>query len=156
MGKIVPLSIRFFDKILITDFCWEWIGAKYKDGYGALYKNSKLCRAHRISYELFVDEIPDGMLVCHHCDNPACVKPEHLFIGTIKDNVKDKCNKGRASGGSLKGESCPSHKYTEEIVLMIRQLYDEGGISKRGLAKKLNIPHSTVIRIINKDTWKHI
>jgi len=147
---------RFLDKILITDDCWEWIAGKYHDGYGIFRIENKSYRAHRVSYELFIGDIPDGMLVCHRCDNPACVKPSHLFIGTIQDNVNDRQNKGHSTGGKLKGEDCPAHKYTKKDVIEIRSLYNTGQYSQRDLARKFNISRPTIKNMVNRDTWKHI
>ena len=88
---------RFWSKVDKTDGCWEWTAATDKDGYGVLGVGRKLLKAHRISYMLAYDVTPefDDMLVCHTCDNPLCVNPSHLFLGTNKDNVVDSVKKGR-------------------------------------------------------------
>ncbi len=78
-----------------NDKCWGWIGAKHKFGYGTLPYLSKKWAAHRFSYEYHIGKIPKGMLVCHHCDNPECSNPKHLFLGTNLDNIKDCVSKGR-------------------------------------------------------------
>jgi hypothetical protein len=75
--------------------CWEWIGLKNKYGYGKMRITSKDETAHRFSYKLFFGDIPEKMLICHHCDYPSCVNPEHLFLGTHMDNAKDRENKNR-------------------------------------------------------------
>lgn len=77
--------------------CIEWVGARQATGYGALNIRGKVVAAHRLSYELNVGPIPDGMFICHKCDNPPCVNPEHLFLGTNADNIEDMRKKGRAA-----------------------------------------------------------
>lgn len=96
--------VDFFWANIKKDFennCWEWKGAKNRHGYGVIYSYSSFkkyahLRAHRVSWEIYnAEEIPNGLYICHHCDNPSCVNPNHLFLGTQKDNILDSVRKGR-------------------------------------------------------------
>lgn len=88
---------RFWAKVKKSDACWEWQGGRLPHGYGRIVISRKegAVRAHRFSWELHFGPIPDGMVICHRCDNPPCVRPDHLFVGTQSDNMRDCVNKGR-------------------------------------------------------------
>ncbi len=107
---------RFWVKVTRTTGCWEWQGTIGSKGYGFFKLNRKNQYAHRISYELAYGPIPKGKLVCHRCDNPRCVKPKHLFLGTHKDNLQDMVNKGRSNYGSRNGRA----RLNEGMVASIR------------------------------------
>ena len=89
------LAERLASRVIKTTGCWQWLGATHA-GYGVFGFNRQMMRAHRVSYELYVGPIPPGLSVLHRCDNPPCTNPDHLFVGTQLDNMRDMCAKGRA------------------------------------------------------------
>lgn len=152
---------RFWAKVQKTDSCWMWVGAKGRKGYGVFGKgdgSKNLFRAHRYSYELHIGPIPEGLFVCHHCDNPACVNPEHLFTGTVQDNADDRIRKGRKGGGGSgprPGENHPSAILTEIKVIEIRKKREDG-IRLMPLAKEYGVTKAQISHICTRKSWKHI
>lgn len=153
---------RFWSKVVKSDdpdSCWEWTIATDKDGYG-LFKvgksqNKRTMRAHRIAWELAHSTIPDGLCVCHQCDNPPCCNPRHLFLGTNQENTADKVAKGRVSHATgLKGEAHPRAKLTWSKVKQIRLRYATERISQRGLAREYGAGKSVINQIIRNEIWK--
>jgi len=122
MKKFDSVEDRFLDKVEKTDDCWTWIGKKLSvppNNYGRFWFDGKWHLAHRISYRLFRGEMQSGYVVCHACDNPQCVNPEHLFIGKQEDNIVDMCNKGRQS--APKGEKAGRSKLVKSQVIEIKK-----------------------------------
>ena len=172
----------FVDKSGGDDSCWLWTGAKFRRGYGQFKVEPYNVKAHRWSYAHFIGEIPEGMFVCHRCDNPSCVNPTHLFIGDHKDNMRDMKVKGRAASGdrhwhSLYPEKNPTgirngrytkpdafpcgtemknSKLTEEAVLEIRRRYAAGGVIQRELAKEYGVHRSAIGQVVRNEKWKHV
>jgi HNH endonuclease/MarR family len=160
-----PLSERFWSKVAIDadpDKCWEWQGKPDAYGYGKIRRVSrgKMEVAHRVAYELTHGIIPDGLWVLHKCDNPPCVNPNHLFLGTPMDNVLDKMQKGRQPKGdqivTRRGEDHHSHKLTAEKVRLIRNLYDSGEANQEQIAKQMNVARQTVGNVLRGITWKSV
>lgn len=156
----IPLENRFWNKVDKTsvDRCWAWKGATNKGGYGRVTVPATLGKyisltAHRVSWEIHNGSIPQGLCVLHRCDNPPCVNPEHLFVGTRKDNAIDMFKKGRRY--TPRGE-CLS-KLTEIQVKEIRQRFSGAERpAKRALAREYGVDHSTIRSLLRGDTWKHL
>lgn len=128
--------------------CWEWQLSKVKGGYGKASLRGANLMAHRAVWESRRGQIPDGMILCHSCDNPACVNPEHLFLGTHSDNSADMVSKGRQA----KGEKIFLAYLTEEVV---REVRNESGTYAE-IAKRLGLKPGNVRLIRRGDTWKHV
>ncbi len=147
-----PLLERFEEKyILDAGGCWLWTAAKDYNGYGVIRtKDSRAERTHRVSYKLFVGPIPKGIFVCHRCDNPSCVNPEHLFLGSQADNIRDMISKNRQkdSRGIFNGRN----KLNEDQVRAIRT---DNRIHRK-VAADYNIAASTVKNIKKRYIWKDI
>lgn len=155
-----PLADRFHEKYKVNDEtgCWEWTGA-LTHGYGVINSGGagKAIRAHRVAYELFVGPIPNGdgyhgTCVLHRCDNPPCVNPEHLFLGTNHDNVLDREAKERNRASRNKGNCNPAAKITESDVLAIRA----SNLKQRELAKLYGVTFQMISRIKRNKAWKHV
>lgn len=134
----------------IKNDCWEWNSRKDKNGYGVFTLNKKPVKAHRYSYELYNGPIINSLHVLHKCDNPSCINPAHLFLGTAADNAKDRNNKGRTKGAA--GELNSHSKISSLDVLFIRSSTDSNTV----LSKKFNIHRNTVYKIRSNKSWKHI
>lgn len=143
---------RFWEKVDISGDCWEWIAGKNWQGYGVFKIDGKNMRSHRFSYSCVFGKIPDGMCVCHHCDNPGCVRPSHLFLGTKMDNTQDAIAKGRIDS---RGEKNCKARLTEDDVYEIRRLHAIG-VKEALLGKMWQITQSYTGKIINRKRWKHI
>jgi DNA-binding CsgD family transcriptional regulator len=141
---------RFLTKVEKTDSCWIWKASKHRDGYGIFNagKEPGSVMAHRFSFERHHGPIPDSQCVCHHCDNPSCVNPAHLFLGSHKENMDDRDAKGRVAAGEASGVA----KITESQVMEIR------GDSRttREIAKNYGISHSHVSNIKRHGSWAHV
>jgi len=145
-------AIPFKDRLLaMPSGCIEWQGSKDKDGYGTFRSGKRDHKAHRFAYEKAFGIIPKGMLVCHTCDNPSCCNPEHLFLGTPRDNSNDCVNKGRQAKGVWNANA----KLTDHIVCLIREMY-KSGKTQQEIADIFGLFQTTVSRIVRGVAWKHV
>ena len=142
------LTTYFWKTVVKTDGCWLWQRAKTGGGYGQLARKGFRCMAHRYSWELHFGPIPEGLCVCHHCDNPRCVNPAHLFVGTRADNMADCAAKHRLPRGRT-----PSAKITREQAESIRQRYKEGGVTQKALADEFGLAQTSIFEIIKGQRW---
>lgn len=133
--------------------CWLWERACQSRGYGQITVNGKVMLAHRASFEAFYDvDLDRGLKVCHRCDNPICVNPEHLFVGTQSDNMKDCANKGRIRTPHRAGAAHPMARISEEAVASIRN----DPRSYRVIAAAFGVSKSTVHQIKTGKSWGHL
>ena len=146
---------RFWGKVRKTGSCWEWTGTMHYLGYGRFAMGRRSFYAHRISWELANGPIPRGMFALHKCDNRGCVRPDHLFLGSQRDNVRDAWAKKRAKVPDNAGERHGLAKLSEKEIKEIRTL-NESGISQRELARRFNVSNGHICGIIQRKFWKHI
>lgn len=141
--------------------CWEWLKSTNKKGYGRVGQNCSVFLkygerlAHRISWLVYNGPIPPDACVLHKCDNPKCINPKHLFLGTIGDNNRDMHAKGRATLVRARGVEHHSHRFTEEDIKAIRTRLDNGD-SHRSIARDYGVQHQSIGAIHRGQTWTHI
>ena len=149
---------RFFSKVDKTDTCWIWKASiRGNSGYGAFKINGKVKSAHRVSWEIYNNKsVPEGLLVCHKCNNRLCVNPEHLYVGTYVDNMRDAIRNGvRDHYKYVYGEKVGTAKLSEDNILEIVRLHEEG-LSQKEIAKKFKVDRSAIGNVLRGKTWKHI
>lgn len=169
-GRLIGTQKRSYAEVL-SDFwnrvdkrgeteCWEWIGGRNGrpplKHYGIMWWGTKKYKTHRFSYEIHKGEVPKGKLVCHTCDNPPCVNPAHLYVGTDADNNRDKFSRGRANLEI--GEGRYNAKLTEDDIREIRRRYKCRHPINSGLAlaREFGIVRSMVNSIVKRRRWKHV
>lgn len=134
--------------------CLEFCGCRSSDGYGRLIFQGRKISAHRLAYELAVGQIPEGMAVCHKCDNPACANPDHLFLGTQLENIADRVRKGR--DGDHRGTANGRSKLKECDAIRIRQLHASGEFTKAEIAKQYGVSDVLVGLVVRNRIWTHV
>ena len=147
----------FWDRVhsqlsLNDNGCHIFSGHKDECGYGRIYKDGKYVRIHRAKWELYNGEIPDGMCICHKCDNPACVNINHLFIGTHAENMKDRANKGRYNAVGSKNTSA---KLKEEDIPIIKSRI-RNGETCYAIARDYGVTGETILHIKHGRNWQHV
>jgi len=167
--KLTDETYRFWEKVRFIGAapgeCWEWTAAKDDDGYGVsafTVDGKKLSKAHRISWAIENGKRPDGLCICHSCDNPSCVNPSHLFPGTVRDNNNDKIAKGRHRGwrSPLRGRTNPhtagernaNAKLTIAMVDEIRASSEKQHV----IASRLGVSRPLISMVRNRRGWGHI
>lgn len=165
--KNISTLQRFWDKVKDSQAagrCWEWGAGRMPRGYGLFRINGQNRLAHRVMYRLKKGGIPEGMMVCHTCDNPCCVNPEHHFLGTSSENQQDMKRKGRSTLGEKHwtrfhpdrisfGERNGMAKITPDIVRRIREIYSAGGRSQQSIGDEFGLSQTHVGRIVRGDRW---
>jgi hypothetical protein len=151
---------RFETKFMNTGKCWEWIGSKFPNGYGQFHMSGRPYGAHRVAYLIYTGDIPDGLLVCHRCDNNSCVNPLHLFVGTAKDNMLDMMHKGRQGNrgwtfklpGHSRGENNQACKLTPDEVRAIRKdIRTQGMVAQQYKISQTQVSHIKLLK-----SWRHL
>lgn len=137
------------------DRCLGWTRRKTRYGYGQIHDGTRQIGAHRVSYMLAKGPIPEGLIVCHKCDNRGCVRPDHLFLGTYLDNVRDCMAKGRFNKADQRGSKNNGGKLTEDDVKDIRKYYSLG-VRAVTLGKEYGVDRCHITKIVKRDLWTHI
>lgn len=169
-AQLKPIEERFWEKVdkngpimpNMETRCWVWIAAYFRHKfygkkyyYGNFTLNGKAIQAHRYSWMLAHNkQIPRDMFVCHKCDNPKCVNPDHLFLGTHTDNMRDMADKGRT--GTKRGRQNFNTRLTSKQVIEIRERYSSTNISQRLLAQEYGVSQAAIWYILHKENWKHV
>ena len=157
--KHTSIEERFWKRVDKSGKCWIWTGTVAGNGYGTIRHNGKQEGTHRVAWILANGPIPPGMLVRHACDNPLCVRIDHLSLGTVAENSQDMVSRGRASRVGAKsparGERNGSVILTESDVRTIRQEHSAGTTTKV-LAQQFNVAKATIRHIVTRLTWRHV
>ena len=157
-GSTKPLAERFFSHVEKTDGCWLWTGSTDVFGYGKMTMrkpNKRPVATHRISWEIHFGAIPAGLLVCHKCDNPPCVNPDHLFLGTHADNNADMMRKGRQVITPMPGEKNQSAKLTEDQAREAIELRKQGQTLKQ-IGDRFHVSFSCIHLLVTGKKWAHL
>ena len=160
MQKIIIVEQRFWKKVVVRgpDDCWEWAACKnYKDGYGRMWVDGKLRCATHVLFYLRKRHWPSKERTCnHHCDNPGCLNPRHLYLGTKKSNARDKVQRGRCYTGDQKGEKHGMAKLTEKQVRKIKRLLEQGDMTGAEVSRMFGVSQECISNIKHGTRWRHV
>ena len=145
-------QVDFDKRVDKSGNCWIWLGKPDTYGYGRMRFNGRDEAVHRLAYHFAYGEIPDGLFICHDCDNRMCVNPTHLYLGTNQDNLADMVQRGRSN----RGEARPNAKLKEAHVRQIRARYQDRRLSISLLAKEYGVTCSTIRSVITFRSWRHV
>lgn len=151
-GSQAEADARFWAKVDRASDCWAWIGALTTAGYGSLKRGGVVYYAHRISWEMHHGPVPAGQVVCHLCDNRRCVRPDHMFLGSQHDNLRDAAAKGRME----RGEARHSARLTVKTVAEIRNRYARGMAPQQVLAADYGVSQMAISKVVRRETWRHV
>jgi len=183
--QYTPKTIdRFWSKVDCSggsDSCWNWKHSTFRGGYGQFKVQERNLRANRVAWEMTHGEIPDGLSVLHRCDNRRCCNPDHLWLGTHRENMADMQRKGRAAAGDqngsrlypdrlIRGDAHPARRIagwsqgerngearlTESQVREIRARYAMGGVTLQEIGSAVGVSKNTIHRIVHRKNWKHV
>lgn len=147
-----PVSDRFWPHVEKSEGCWMWTASTWSFGHGRMSAGGgRDTGAHRVSWEIHYGPIPDGLQVLHRCDNPSCVRPDHLFLGTHTDNMHDMITKGR----NMHGDQHTKAKLTSADVTRIRLLVRRGAVQRR-VARLFDVSPSTICEVVSGKRWKSV
>jgi hypothetical protein len=151
-GLLLSRIDEFWKRVDKTDGCWTWTGNGTGDGYGRMFlAKGNVIRSNRASWIIHFGEIPEGMCVCHHCDNKICVRPDHLFLGTDLDNKRDMFIKKKHAHTTRHG----SAKLGAVEVVSIKRLYSKGWKSP-AIAERFSVDKSTILRVLRGESWRNL
>ncbi len=154
--------VRFNSRVQQGEGCWVWAGATHKEPkpYGVFYAAGRNWLAHRVAWRLAYGVVPDGLFVCHHCDNHRCVRPDHLFVGTNSENILDASGKKRLFGQrptdvTVRGERHGIAKLNEAAVRQLRALHATG-VRVTSLARMFGVSRRAIDFAVSRETWGHV
>lgn len=159
---ITPIANRFWAKVDTNsgpELCWLWMGPFTRGGYGTIGRGGRgggMFRAHRLAWIIANGPIPPSLCVCHACDNPACVNPKHLFLGTQAQNMADMDAKGRRRGYDKSASNNPAALLDEQKVQVIRFLIKNTSLSRKYTASMFGVAPSTVNALVKRKTWSKV